>query len=61
MAKKNMILIYDRDRKRYFIGWSGERPMWSDEISQQNIYSSQKQADDDYELLKQLGFNVEVQ
>jgi len=58
--RKTMILIYDRDGKRYFSGWSGECPVWSDEISRQNIYSSQKQADDDYELLRELGFNVEV-
>lgn len=55
-----MIVIYDRDNDRYFIGWNGESPLWSDDISKRADQSSQKQADDNYELLKQLGFNVEI-
>jgi hypothetical protein len=50
MAKR-MIVIYDRDNDRYFIGWNGESPLWSDEISGKAQQLSRNQADDNYELL----------
>lgn len=61
MTYKKIFYLYDVDRRRFFSGWMGETPMWSDEMERLQPYSSKKSADDDYEILKRLGFSVIVE
>lgn len=63
MPYKKALFIYSYDDRQYFAGWENGRlnhPLWSGEIDLAHVYTSQKQADDDYEILKRLGFDVEV-
>jgi hypothetical protein len=61
MPYKKMLLIYDREGRRYFAGWEGEFPIWSDEIDLARVQSDQKEADNNYEMLRALGYDVKVQ
>lgn len=61
MSYKKMLLLYDREGKRYFAGWNGEMPLWSDDIELARVQSNQKEADINYEILRDLGYDVSIQ
>lgn len=59
--KRQVYLIYNREEKRYYAGTDGDDlPIWSDEVDLARIYTVPKDADDQYEILRQLGYDVEV-
>jgi hypothetical protein len=64
MTYKRAMFIFSHDDKRYFAGWNNGivgHALWSEEIDLGRVYTSQKEADETYEILRGLGFDVEVQ
>lgn len=63
MPYRKALFIYSYDDNQYFAGWNDGvvgHALWSQEIDLAHVYTSQKEADSDYETLKALGINVEV-
>ncbi len=61
MTLKKVYLIFDREHKQYFAGFSNDAPTWSIGIEAAHPYYDQKSADEDYEEIKKLGFDVMVE
>lgn len=61
MSVKKVYLIFDRENKKYFAGFSSGSPTWANQIEAAHPYYEQSQADDDYEKLRELGFDVMVE
>lgn len=61
MSFKKLYLIQNRENRQYFAGFSGSLATWATMIENAHPYYSQKDATEDYEKLKALGFDVLVE
>lgn len=57
---RRIYTIYDRENKQYFAGFSKGEPTWAKNIENAHPYYTQEEADEEYEQVKELGFDVEV-
>jgi hypothetical protein len=61
MSLKKVLVIFDRENKLYFAGFSNGKPTWAQGIEAAHPYYHQDEADEDYESLKEQGFDVMVE
>ena len=61
MSLIKVYLILNRENKQYFAGFSNGKPTWALEIESAHPYYEQDKADEDYEELREQGFDVMVE
>lgn len=64
MNRIKALFIVSHDDDTWFAGWNhGKKsdPLWAQDIHLARVYTNQNEADTDYEALRVLGYDVEVQ